>query len=181
MTFNILAIDPGNNIGISVLTINAITFEIVNIETSTYILSNYINDETDDTLLARCLYLNNLLDSILEYYKPTLVVFEEAFMNVRFPKSIIQLSQYINTIKNTIKLNNPWTKILSYPPKYIKKYVGAGGSAEKDDMRTNLKKIPEISKLINLDDLTEHSIDSISIGYVGYNEVKEYKHLLWSL
>lgn len=181
MSFNLLSIDPGNNVGITVFNIDVLTLNINTIDTATYTLNSYINENSSTKLLDRCFYLNSLLTSYLNYYNPLVVVYEQAFMNVRFPKSIIQLSQYINTIEMTVRSYDPWIKVLSYAPKYIKKYIGAGGGAIKDDMKNNLKKIEEINSKINLDILTEHSIDSISIGYVGLNEIKQYKHILWSL
>lgn len=181
MSFNLISIDPGNNTGITVFNINAVTLEINFIESSTYTLNSYIDEESNTKLLDRCMYLNKLLLNYLNYYNPLVIAYERAFMNVRFPNSIIQLSNYINTIEMSIRKYDPWIKVLSYPPKYIKKYVGAGGEAMKDDMKTNLSRISEISSKINLDNLTEHSIDSISIGYVGLNEVRQYNHMLWSL
>lgn len=179
-TFNILSIDPGNNIGLSILTIDINTLEILDIISITYVLSDYIDDESIFKLTDKCLMLNNILLSNLNYFNPLVVVYEEAFMNSRFPKSIIQLSQYINTINLTVKNFNSWIKIFSYPPKYIKKFIGAGGSAEKDDMKKALLQIPEIFTKINLNTLTEHSIDSIAIGYIVLKEIRQQQYLLWT-
>lgn len=178
--FNIMAIDPGNNIGISILQINVNTLEIMSIISFTYVLSDYIDETSNTKLLDRCIVLNKILLTTLNNFNPLVVVYEEAFMNSRFPKSIIQLSQYINTITTTIRNYNSWIKVFSYPPKYIKKFIGAGGTAEKDDMKKALLKIPEVHTKINLNNLTEHSIDSISIGYIALKEIRECQYILWS-
>ena len=49
-TFNIIGIDPGTNTGIAVYTIDT-NFNILNIDTYTILLNNYVNDDnTVDSL-----------------------------------------------------------------------------------------------------------------------------------
>ena len=48
-------------------------------------------------------------------------------------------------------------------------------------MRSNLLKKREIASKINLNLLSEHSIDSLAMAYVGYNILQEQPYLLYSL
>lgn len=177
--YNILAIDPGNNLGISILTIE--DDRIVSVHTRTIVLDNHVNDDSMYRLLDRCMYLDYIVTGLMMEYQPAVVALENAFMNSRFPKSVIQLSQYVVTIELAVRRADCWCKIFKYAPKYIKSKIGAGGTADKSDMKSNLKSIQELNKLLDIDSLTEHSIDSISIGYIAYQDVVQYPHLLWML
>ena len=179
-TFNLIAIDPGGNTGISVYTINAKDLSIVSISTSTLILNNMITEsETVDTLLLRLEYLNSYITGLMKTYNPIVVAMEAAFANSKFPKSVMQLSQYIATIQLAIRNVNPFTKIFNYPPKLVKKLIGATGNADKDSMANNIYGVYEISNLINPNLLSEHEIDSLSIGYICLEEIRNNPFLLY--
>lgn len=179
--FNIIGVDPGNNLGISVISVDVVDLDIVEVSSFTYTLNRYVHDDSTNVLLDRCLKLNQIITGVIEEYDPLIVGVEAAFMNSRFPKSVMQLSQYVGTVEMAIRNSNPWCKIFKYPPKYIKSQVGAGGSADKDMMKSNLQSIESISSLINIDNLTEHSIDSLSIAYVAYEDIKQHPYYLYIL
>ena len=171
--YTVLGLDPGNNLGIGVLNISTETNEILSVTAQTLVLDKYVEDETFNVMLARIQKLHNVITQLNMIYQPIAVSLEAAFMNSRFPKSVIQLSQYVNTIELASRL--------SYPPKYIKSVVGAGGTADKNDMKNNLLKIPAIADKIDLNLLSEHAIDSLSIAYVTYKELQLNPHYLISL
>lgn len=170
--YNVIGIDPGNNLGIGILHIDCDTNEIIGISSQTLVLDSFVNDTDYNVLLARVHKLYDIVTGLNINYQPVVLSLEAAFMNSRFPKSVIQLSQYVNTIELATRLSNPWCKIFKYPPKYIKSSVGAGGAADKNDMKANLLNIPEIASKIDLNTLTEHAIDSLSIAYVTYKELQ---------
>lgn len=180
-TYTIIGIDPGNNLGIGILHIDIDTNEIVRIESRTYVLDNYVENDSYTVLLDRTIKLREIVIGLVETYRPILFCIEAAFMNSRFPKSVIQLSQYVGTIELTIRTTNPWCKILKFPPKYIKARCGAGGNADKNDMKTNLQAIPAISNIIDLTYISEHGVDSLAMAYVGYLEIQDNPFILWSL
>lgn len=175
-TFKIIGIDPGTNTGISIYTIALPTFEIINIETKLYVLKNLVPDPTEDTIYYNHMYertklLYSIIQNIIIEEQPLAVAYEAAFMNTKFATAVIQLTQYTSTIERSIRDYDKNIKILKYPPKWIKKYVGAGGTADKDDMLSNLRTIPVINNMLPLDKLSEHEIDATSIAYVLYNDI----------
>jgi len=177
--FYLLGIDPGNNTGIAIFEISALTLCIVNITTATVVL----NDIASPNLplgLGRNVMLNKVCDRLACEYQPNVVAMEAAFLNVRFPKAVMQLSQYVSTIENTFYNNNNFVKLYKHPPKYVKKYIGGGGNADKDAMLLAVKAIPEVFENINLDRVTEHEVDAIAIGYVTLAMLRQYPHLLIS-
>lgn len=180
-TYTIVGIDPGNNLGISILYIDCYSNAIRHINSMTYVLDSYVKEETYNVLLERLMKLKEIISTIISEVQPVMVCLEASFMNSRFPKSVIQLSQYVGTIEVTTRDIYPWSKILKLPPKYIKARCGAGGTADKDDMRKTLSTIPCIANNINLNYLSEHSIDSLAMAYVAYLEILNNPYLLWSL
>jgi len=175
--FNIIAIDPGNNLGVAILTISTMEYNITNVNTFTVVLDQYVRG-IGPSALERNTFLTRVCGELYKTYKPTMVVMEAAFMNPRFPLAVMQLSQYTSTISQTFYNMNPFTKIKSYPPKYIKKYAGGGGKANKLDMLTAVSSIPELSKHIILNRLTEHEIDAVAIGYVALVNLRLHPHEL---
>lgn len=172
-TINILAIDPGGNTGVSIYTIDVITIEIINIETFFIDLDYYDKDNGYEKLKNKLLGLGNSIRHLIDTYNPHILAIEDTFVNYRFPKSAIYLSQYIATIELTVMKYNKFIKIFKYPPKFIKYYIGAKGNADKDMMLTRVALIPEITKFIDPHLVTEHEIDSLAIGYITINFIRQ--------
>lgn len=179
-TFNIIAVDPGDNIGISIYTLNDINYNIVNITTTTITLSNRVSvdNKINSIMIDRIHYLNKYFFKLLKEYKPLVVVSEAAFLNSRFPKAVMILSQYIASIELAIRKYNKNIKLIRYPPKFIKKKIGATGNADKNDMLKCVKTIKNIIKFIDVEQVSEHEIDSLAIGYVCIEELREYPDIL---
>jgi len=175
--FKIVSIDPGNNIGIAIYTIDSNTYKVYSVQTHTVVLDLHV-EKSSNQLTSRVYYLNKYFSELLEYHRPLAVVEEAAFLNNRFPKAVMQLSQYIAAIDIAIYSYSSNTKVFRYPPKYIKRFIGAGGNADKNDMLKAAKKIPEINDNIKLDMVTEHEVDALSIGYVFIQELRQHPELL---
>jgi len=175
--YTIIGIDPGSNTGVSIYTLDANTNAIVNIETSLYVLGNYCEE---NTLFNRVNILNKICNSLYDNYMPVAVGMETAFLNSRFPKAVMQLSQYIAITEYSFYTKHPFIKIYNYPPKLIKMCIGAGGNAKKDDMTLAVKNIPEIANNINIDSLSEHEIDALAIGYLLIKDIRTFPHILYT-
>jgi len=178
--FNIIAVDPGNNVGITIYTIDVTDYTIKNIISTTVTLSNRVSldSKTPATMIERIHYLNAYFYKLLETYKPLLVVSEAAFLNSRFPKAVMQLSQYIASVELAIHTYDKRIKLVRYPPKRIKKLIGATGNADKLDMLRCVRTIKDITEHIDMDNVSEHEVDSLAIGYVCIAELREYPDLI---
>ena len=181
--FNIISIDPGNNLGISIYTIDDEDYKVVSVETIFIILNNYGSEEGDgyDKINSKLSYLKKFMTEIMNEYKPLALGLETSFLNMRFPKAVIQLSQYLAIIENVSREVYSGIKIFRYSPKAIKSKIEAGGDAKKDDMTTAVSKIEELKGKIKLDKLTEHEIDSLAIGYVMLKEIRQFPMVLCAL
>lgn len=178
--FNIVSIDPGNNIGISIYTINSLDLSIVNIETRLLILNNFLENDIDK-MLTRLMVINNIIKDIHTIYNPLCIGLETSFLNLRFPKAVMQLSQYVGIIEFTSRDINPKCKFFRYMPKFIKSEIMAGGGADKNDMTKAVNNIKEITTFVNPLLLSEHEVDSLAIGYTMLIEIRKYPFILYAL
>ena len=176
-TFKLIGIDPGNNLGVSIYTIDGQDFSIKDIEVHTFILENFTSYITTDKVISKLEYIRHLITGICKEHTPLVVALESAFMNSRFPKAVINLSQYVGTLELTIKQANSFTKVFKYPPKYIKSTI-CKGDADKNAMLKGVSKIQEITTHIDPAIHTEHVIDATAIGYVALKEIREMPFLL---
>ena len=177
-TIKILAIDPGGNTGVSVYTITVPSLTIVNIETFFIDLTYYDKENGYERLKNKLLGLEKTILSLIEFYQPHILAIEDTFVNNRFPKSAIYLSQYIATIELTVMRHNRFISIFKYAPKLIKKYMTGKGNADKDEMLAALLKNNEILPFVNTNTLTEHEIDSLAIGYLAIVQLRTDNLLL---
>lgn len=166
----VVGIDPGNNTGIAILSLDPNDLKIKNIETRTIRLNRYSHDEYDYTRLS---ILRDIATDLYYYVRPNIIAMEVAFLNMKYPKAVMQLSQYTGTIETTIKSIDPNMLIFKYPPMYVKSVAAGTGKAEKDDMRDAVKKNKELNKLVDTVNTTEHEIDAVCIAYTSLREIRE--------
>ena len=182
-TVNIVGIDPGNNIGLAVYKVSVPDFKILDIYTETYILDNNINlnNYSGNVMVNRMMSLQSYITNVALTFNPSAVGLEMAFLNMRFPKAVIQLSQYLGIIETTFFNLLPFVKVFKNPPKYIKKYIGATGKADKDDMKSVIGSITDITSVTDIEYKSEHEIDALAIGYILLQDIKEKPYLLYAL
>jgi len=174
--FYVVGIDPGSNTGVAIAGLSAVDLSIRSLESFTLKLTDV--DNVDNIMLNRVQYLQKVCKLLANRYNPNAIGVEAAFLNSRFPKAVMQLSQYTMAIEQTFYSHDSFVKIFRYPPKYVKKYIGAGGNADKDDMTRAVFNIAELSNKIDLNVLTEHEIDAMAILYITVDNIRRQPHLL---
>lgn len=172
-TIRIIGIDPGNHLGISILYIDPTTYNIISIQTMNITLERYSDN--------RLIFLQQLITDLYYMYRPNIVAFETSFLNMRYPKAVIQLSQYISIIETTLLTIDPSLILKRYPPKYVKAIVSGTGTSDKDGMSQAVTKIKELAQHISVTTSTEHEIDATCIAYTALQEVREFFYLLLAL
>lgn len=176
--FNIVGIDPGNNLGVSIIAVDSNDFSIQHITSFTIRLESHIPNDSSNTLLDKWYVIEKYIINLLDTYNPLVVGMESAFLNSRFPKAVINLSSYTTMIEFTIsKYSYNLIKIWKYPPKYIKKIVSTG-NADKLDMLHSVSSIKEIKQHIDLYNVTEHEVDATAIAYVVLDEIRKNPYTL---
>jgi len=179
---NLLAIDPGSNIGVSIYTLSVPDLQIINLETTFIDLSYFDSKDPDiNRLRNKLIHLEACIDSLMDEYQPHILAIEDTFVNFRFPKSAVFLAQYIATVELAVSRRNPFIQIYKYAPKYIKASVGAKGNADKFMMMDRVSEISEITNFISTRTLSEHEIDSLAIGYITVNYIRENPGVLFTM
>jgi len=173
--FKTISFDPGNNLGVTIMTIEYDTFKIIDIITETVILNDIIPIDPVDVMRSRTVHLQKYLAKLFEKHQPLVVSFELSFANIRFPKAVIQLTQYITIIEAMTVAYNPFTKIFKYAPKFIKKGIGASGNADKDAMTVAVGKLNGIESYVDVKRVSEHEVDSLAIAYLTYDIIKNHR------
>lgn len=168
MLDSILGIDPGNNLGTCLIYLDK-DLNIKDIETKVYHLDNGIKHE-EFFLVERNLYLSEIVKDLLRTNKPLAIGCEDCFKS-KFANAVIQLAQYIITIRRTVYEEMGTFKINVMPPKLVKSGIGATGNANKLDMLRAVSNIKDLKKYLR-QNITEHEVDAMAIAYLTYLDYK---------
>ena len=172
--FSVFGIDPGSrNIGIAVYLIDIYTLEIVKIIPIQISLDKYVYTNLHNANLhIRLLRLMKEMNGLLRAYNPLAIGIESGFINVRRPGAVIPLASAISVISTAVNDYNSEIKLVEYTPSIIKKTIGANPHGNKNPVFEALLKIKEVDDLVDLNYLTEHTIDGIAIAYNLLKEIR---------
>lgn len=176
--YTIIGTDPGGHLGVGILYVDIFTLEIKKIESTTITLEKYVKN---DTMLERLMLLENIITKLYYDIQPAAVSMEVSFMNMKYPNAVMILTQYVSTIEKTWYNCNPFLRIFKYAPMYIKSKMSGTGKADKDDMRKAMSKHKELNKLVDLEYMSEHEVDAVSIAYTALLEIRDFRYYLWTI
>lgn len=179
-----MGVDPGTNTGVSIYEVDC-DLNIVSVETHTIDLNMFVDQDSNQHVkdADRYLALGNLISELLEKYNPVGAAVESSFINVKFQSSGMKVAAYISVVLYALKRHNKDILICKLAPKQIKKFMG-DATANKDTMKSLLSdKLvfmvgEEVAKLVNAQNLTEHTIDAIAIGYNFLEVIRKAPYLL---
>jgi Holliday junction resolvasome RuvABC endonuclease subunit len=166
--FTIMGIDPGNNLGVAVLSVDESTEQIIGVKTHLKILDKGRSPESSLNVF-RLTTLSTYLPRLFNIYKPTALGYESAFVDRRFPASGLSLSIIVGGII-TNSLQHGVENIYSFAPKEIKKSFSVAG-ANKTDMGKAAILDRRINKLIDLSVLSEHEVDALAVALILYEYI----------
>lgn len=172
--FTILGIDPGSrNIGVAVYYIDILDLSIIKIIPIQISLDKYLYTNIQNSNLhIRLLRLMKEMNGLLTAFNPAAVAIESGFINVRRPGAVIPLASAISVISSCVNLYDTNIKMIEYTPSIIKKTIGANPYGNKNPVFEALLKIKEVDNLVDLNYLTEHTIDGIAIAYNLLKEIR---------
>lgn len=176
--YKIIGIDPGTeSMGITILEVDIETLDLVSIRSNTYFSSKLpvlLNVELIHG--TRIQKINNIrfnLMRLLQNENPNIVCCESPFINMKRPGAFAALNEVVSTIRNVIIDYDIQLPFLLVEPSNVKRAIGAPGNCDKDTIKKFCKSNIDVSRLMNIDSLDEHSIDSLCVAYHGYNILKE--------
>lgn len=109
-------------------------------------------------------------EELLKKYEIDTIVLEAPFYNALTPMAFGSLLEIINVIKYQVVLKRQLNfKLIE--PLLVKKLFTNKGMASKEAIKFFLKQKQEDKSVqldLNIDDMSEHEIDAVAIGYVYY-------------
>lgn len=179
----ILSIDPGiNNCGLSVLDLesdfvvkeNCLVKNARKFTDEEKVVETKFGNRTVKVMAI----INKIKEILTKYPSIDRLIIEAPFYNALTPMAYGSLLEVIFSIKYLIVVPmNMDMKLIE--PLLVKKLFSGQHMAKKEVMRQFLIKKRddgEIKLTANIDDLSEHEIDSIAIGYVHYLSVLEERN-----
>ena len=169
----VIGIDPGiNNTGVSIFTMDVEQRIILSIDATTLITQKLPNRTglTEELYGERTIKLYKLKSTLLDIMTGTMpagLICESPFYNRRMPMAYGALLEVLCVIQSAVIEHNCNTFFTTLEPLVVKKVVGAGAKAGKEDVKRAISEIPQIMGVLrpNIDTLDEHAIDAIAIAY----------------
>ncbi len=169
-----LSLDPGINFtGISIIDpIDGFTVK------ETYIIKNNkaftqeekILEATQGPRAVKLMAIINRFKSLLEQYKISMIIIEAPFYNSLTPQAYGSLLEVIFGLKYSVLVPMD-LKYRLIEPTLVKKLFTGHGMAKKEAMKQFLTSRIEtgaIKMQKSVDELSEHEIDSVAIGFVHW-------------
>lgn len=114
-------------------------------------------------------------EELLEKYKIDTIVLEAPFYNALTPMAFGSLLEIINVIKYQVVLKRGLNfKLIE--PLLVKKLFTNKGMVSKEAMKFFLKQKQEYGSIqldLSVDEMSEHEVDAVAIGYVYYTSMIE--------
>lgn len=171
----VIGIDPGTEtLGVSIITINPLTFKFENIEGFTITAAKTKHFDKNlaayqDHRTARITALEHVLNEMFELHQPVVVAVETPFYNFRRPTAFGPLVETLLTIRKCVLNINRLVPLHTVDPPNVKKAIGAKGSADKDAMAIALGKFINEYKFdsimsTKLEEMDEHMVDAFCVS-----------------
>lgn len=176
--FNIMSIDPGSNLGISILHVDSNLLTINNINPMTILRDIKIyNDPNVCSASDRYTRLKRqyeIITSLLYQHRPSYIVSEAPFYNPRMPNAFSALVEVMHVIRTAVNDFDPYLTLDTIDPSSVKKCIGANGISSKDAVKLALLQHTELYPLVHdiFNYLDEHAIDSIAVGYCLLSRIR---------
>lgn len=179
--FRLVAIDPGvDNMGVSLFE-DHMDGRNVYLLNDCYTFSPKVNASgyrgiTDfhDGRISRLFQIADHLRNLLHTYQPHGFIIEGNYYG-RFADAFAALTECVLIARTVLFEYDPFMPLSVVDPTTAKKSVGMQRikGTNKDDVKDALKLIKDITWLVDIDSLDQHSIDSVAIGYHYLKHIKD--------
>lgn len=170
--FRIAGFDPGANLGLS-LIVNHLdgskpvvkVAETAKLNPAAFGYKDMA--ELHGNRTAKLMILHDRITVFLRTHRPHGVIVEGNYLG-RFANAFASLVECVTVIRNAVYAYDPFMPMHLVDPTTVKTNIGMVKirGTDKEDVRRALGKLKDLEwDDINIDDLDEHAIDSIAIGY----------------
>lgn len=171
--FRLIAFDPGStSLGCCLLKkdLDKETIEVDTVYTVT-LRDTHLNykalKDYHSSKVIRLLILRDTVAEFINEHKPHAVIVEGNYLG-RFAASFAALVECVAIIRSVLYDYNKFLPLYLVDPTTVKKDIGMVRikGTDKEDVRKALMALEDIDwGIINPDELDEHSIDSVAVGY----------------
>ncbi len=172
----VIAIDPGSHAtGVARFDVNPATREIISIRAWSIKVDRLKNDTSlpDEMFSEKFIRFYKLRNEMLRTFQREnvmYVAYEGPFMNRLQPSAYGPLVALQTLIQDALVTYSPGVPFFVLQPQQGKKAVGVAGKKGKDVIKEAVKRYPELMNGLEaghclLDDLDEHAIDAIAVGF----------------
>jgi len=170
--FRIAGFDPGANLGLTYLedALDGSNPIVRRVETEKLNPAEYGYKEIAEVHGNRVVRLMIMYDSVTQFLrevKPHGVVVEGNYLG-RFANAFASLVECVQVIRSAVYAYDPFMPLHLVDPTTVKTNIGMVKirGTDKEDVRKALSNLKSLDwDGINIDDLDEHSIDSVAIAY----------------
>lgn len=172
----IIGIDPGSdNLGLCILDIDTKTSKPVYVRTHNIKIDKLITELDQlqcviDLKFLKIFAIKRFFSEFLDRTKPDMVACEQPFFHRFTPMAFGVLSEVVSSLKLATYEYDTSLMFITYPPKTIKKAIGAGATAKKEDMKRQLLTLTTYTDLLQEDNqvtkMTPDEIDAMCIAIV---------------
>lgn len=171
--FTLIAIDPGlNNIGIAIYTLQLNPFRILSIDAQTLkedrvCEDSYYSEEGATDRYSKRKRMVSALMKVVQAHPPAYFISESPFFDRRKPSSFAVLTEVLVDIQDSIRELDDRIHMSFISPQSAKKSLGVAGIKGKEIVREALGQHTELIPVLRpaIDQLDEHAIDSVVVGY----------------
>lgn len=170
-----VAFDPGTTkLGVSVMHIDLNDLLIKKTYAFTLngekLANNLILSEHYGPRYSRISGMSQEIANFINYIEPIAISSEAPFFNSKFPGAFMALVEVIDSIRNVVFQYDPYKPLHLVDPSSVKNAVGAKGGANKFTIRDAVISLTNLNyeSTVKIEDLDEHSIDSIAVNYWHY-------------
>lgn len=177
----LMSIDPGiNNCGVAIIEPNK-----TNVLNVTYLLNIAGNrkftpeekkmEEVYGTRVVKVANILSTLDALVKLHNVKIITVEAPFYNALTPAAYGALVEVVSAIKHCIAIPNSCSYSVTEPLRIKKLFIQeklTNAKTKKDVMRYFMNKLVN-EKVITVpktvEEMTEHEIDAVAIGYAFYS------------
>lgn len=170
--FRIAGFDPGANLGLSLIE-NRLDGSLPVVKLAETAKLNPAEfgykdiAELHGNRVARLMILYDRVTNFLRLHKPHGVIIEGNYLG-RFANAFASLVECVIIIRNAVYAYDPFMPLQMVDPTTVKTNIGMTKirGTDKEDVRRALKALKALEwDGVSIDDLDEHAVDSVAIGY----------------
>lgn len=162
----VMGFDIGQHVGVCVMELHVTPtlLEVVSVGTIDINTSQLKSISARNIVPDRLAFIRNEVSYLFNKHKPLYIAIESPFISRFSPTSVIPLAKIFGCIEEEASNYDSSIHTMYFSPTQVKKAFGAKKMQDKDPMYEALIN-SAYNDFVNVDEMSEHSIDSVGIAH----------------